>query len=405
MTARFSRLLSFFLLALLPVPAFAQCRNQQDRHCWNLQYILYSAETDFREFHRAKAPHLDASVGAASVQCRNDAWLNDVRMYFCSGNLSPAETEEWYSKTLADLHELQYLWQFKVESPGTDHFVDAGPSGCEVPPQDGTYITDGPYLGQCPVHLQTVRQPDDRYNVELWIDSYSSPYLVRNPYVSQNNVLQFASKSPSPTAPAAAPQGAVALAQTGESAPSDPPVVASRAVDVVCDNLCQELKKVLDDRKTAFALVNGRAAPQNGSNADPTPVAIKLTGSSYCSVNSLPQAMRYPSSNEIARIGVRSVATTDGPLTVTPGTQYVCYWPETSPAAAESQFRGLISLLQTIIPRYWSTLEQSQTDELSGAKVTVWSVHDSTKKTVVRLYLTGESVGLHVDAFGSSGAR
>lgn len=405
MTAKLSRILSFLLLALLPVPAFAQCRNQQDRHCWNLQYMLYAAETDFREFHGAKAPQLDASVGAATVRCRNDAWLNDVRMYFCSGNLSPAEAEEWYSKTLADLHQLQYLWQFNVESPGSDHFVDAGPVSCEVPPQDGTYITDGPYLEQCPVHLQTVRQPDDRYNVELWIDSYSSPYLVRNPYVSRNNVLQFASKSPSPVPSAAPPQPVAAPARTAESAPSDPPVVASRTAEAVCDNLCQELKKVLDDRKTAFTLVNGTAAPQNGSDADPTPAAIKLTGSSYCSVNSLPQVMRYPSSNEVARTGVRSVATTDGRLSVTPGTQYVCYWPETSRAAAESQFRGLISLLQTIIPRYWSTLEQSQTDELSGAKVTVWSVHDSTKKPVVRLYLTGESVGLHVDAFGSSGTR
>lgn len=405
MTARLSRLLSFFLLALLPFPAFAQCRDQQDRHCWNLQYILYAAETDFREFHALKAPHLDASVGAADVPCRNDAWLNDVRMYFCSGNLSPAEAEEWYSKTLADLHQLQYLWQFKVESPGTDHSVDAGPPGCEVPPQDGAYITDGPYLGQCPVHLQTVRQPDDRYNVELWIDSYSSPYLVRNPFVSRNSVLQFASKSPSPAAPSATAQPAVAPSRTAESAPSDSSVVASRSVEPVCDNLCQELKKVLDDRKTAFTLVNGNAAPQNSSNDDPTPAAIKLTGSSYCSVNSVPPAMRYPSSTEMAQANVRSVATKDGPLNATPGTQYVCYWPENSPAAAESQFRGLISSFQTIIPRYWSTHEQSQTDELSGAKVTVWSVHDSTRKPVVRLYLTGESVGLHVDASASSGTR
>jgi hypothetical protein len=115
--------------------------------------------------------------------------------------------------------------------------------------------------------------------------------------------------------------------------------------------------------------------------------------------------VRYSSSNAIAQVNVRSVATQDDPLNVAQGTQYVCYWPENSPAAAESQFRELISLLQTIMPTYWSTHEQSQTDELSGAKVTVWSVHDSTKKPVVRLYLTGESVGLHVDASDSSGTR
>lgn len=405
MTRSFLRLLSFCLLALLPIPALAQCRNQQDRHCWNLQYILYSAETDFREFHAAKAPHPDASVGAADVPCRNDAWLNDVRVYFCRGNLSSAAAEEWYARTLADLHQLQYLWQFNVQSPGTDHFVDAGPFGCEVPPQDGGYITDGPYLGQCPVHLQTVREPDDRYDVELWIDSYSSPYLVRNPYVSRNSVLQFAAKSPSPGAPAVTPRPVAAAARTAASAQSDPSVVASLTDEAVCDNLCQELKKVLDDRKTAFTLVNGTVPPQNGSNGDLAPAAIKLTGSSYCSVNSVPRATRYPSSDEIARATVRSVATTDGPLNAATGTQYVCYWPENSRAAAESQFRGLISLLQAIIPAYWSTDEQSETDELSGARVTVWSIHDSTKKPVVRLYLSGESVGLHVDASDSSVTR
>lgn len=406
MTARLSYFLPLFLVTLLPVPAFAQCRDQQDRHCWNLQYILYSAETDFRDLHGPKAPHLDASVGAAQVQCRNDAWLNDVRMYFCSGNLSPAEAEEWYSKTMADLRQLQYLWQFKVESTGTNQFVNAGPPGCEVPAQDGAFISDGPYLGQCPVHLQKVRQADDRDEVELWINSYSSPYLARNPYVSPINTLQFASKSPSPGTPATTPQPVLVPSRTAGSAARESSVVASRSTEATCDTLCQELKKVLDDRKTAFKLVNSAAATQSTSSSDSAPAAIKLTGSSYCSVNSTPSSpMRYALSSEVPRANVRSVATTDAPISVAPGTQYVCYWPENSPSAAEGQFRGLISLLQAMIPSYWSTHEQSQTDELSGAKVTVWSVQDSARKPVVRLYLSGESVGLHVDASDSPGAR
>lgn len=404
MTARLSCVASFFLIVLVPVPALAQCRDQQDRHCWNLQYILYSAQTDFRDFHGRSAPHPDTSVGAA--ECRNDAWLNDVRMYFCSGNVSPAEAEQWYSKTMADLHQLQYLWQFKVESTGTDHFVDAGPPGCEVPAQDGVYITDGPYLGQCPVHLQTVRQADDRSEVELWINSYSSPSLVANPYVSRTNILQFASKSPSPAAPAAAPQPAAHPSPASESAARESAIVPSRSTGAICDELCQELKKVLDDRKTAFKLVNSAATTQSASGSDPAPTAIKLPGTSYCSVNSVPSApMRYASSSEVAQAKVRSVTTKEVPIAAAPGTQYVCYWPENSPTAAESQFRELISLLQTIIPSYWSTHEQSQKDELSGAKVTVWSVHDSARKPVVRLYLSGESVGLHVDASDPSGAR
>lgn len=396
MTARLSWVISFFLFVLLPIPSRAQCRDQQDRHCWNLQYILYAAQTDFRDFDGRNAPHPDASVGAAHVECQKDAWLNDVRMYFCSGNLSPAEAEDWYSKTMADLHQLQYLWQFKVESTGTDHFVDAGPPGCEVPSQDGGYITDGPYFGDCPVHLQTVRQADGRDEVKLWINSYSSPSLVRNPYVSRNNVLQFASQSPSP---AAAPMPAAHPSPASEPAPRESAVVASRSTDAICDELCQELKKVLDDRKTAFKLVNSAAANQSPRTADPAPTAIKLTGSSYCSVNSVPSVpMRYAPSSEVPQAKVRSVTTKETPIVAATGAQYVCYWPGNSAAAAERQFRGLISLLQTIIPSYWLAQEQSQTDELSGAKVTVWSVHDSAQKPVVRLYLSGESVGLHVDA-------
>ena len=36
----------------------------------------------------------------------------------CSAEVPAQEAEEWYAKTMADLHELQYLWQFKSESPG-----------------------------------------------------------------------------------------------------------------------------------------------------------------------------------------------------------------------------------------------------------------------------------------------
>lgn len=438
MNARLVFLFSVSLLGFLPAPAFAQCKNQNDRHCWNLQYILYAAQTDFRELRGVrgvKQPRLDASVGAAQVPCHPDTWLNNVAMYMCYAELPAADGQAWYAKTMADLQQLQYSWQFKVESSGTDHYVDAGPPGCEVAPQDGRYITDGPYVGQCPFHLQTVRQTDGSDEVSLWVTSYASPYLVRNPYVSPSGTMQWAAKAPAPApqraipatqtaSPAAASTGiaeptvatsttafsqavatptAVALPPAtliAEASPTSQPATSAnnaRKGDTVCDDLCQGLKKVLDDRRTAFRLVNS-ANNQNAAGAGSGSAAaiVKLSGSSHCTVNSAPPPT--PSANDSSRGSLRSVASRD-PSAASPATaQYVCYWPEDSAAAAQSQFRGLISLLQTIIPAYWSSQEQDQTDELSGAKMTVWSVQDSARKPVVRLYLSGESVGLHVDA-------
>lgn len=438
MNARLVFLFSVSLLGFLPAPAFAQCKNQNDRHCWNLQYILYAAQTDFRELRGVrgvKQPRLDASVGAAQVPCHPDTWLNNVAMYMCYAELPAADGQAWYAKTMADLQQLQYSWQFKVESSGTDHYVDAGPPGCEVAPQDGRYITDGPYVGQCPFHLQTVRQTDGSDEVSLWVTSYASPYLVRNPYVSPSGAMQWAAKAPAPApqralpatqtaSPAAASTGiaeptvatsttafsqavatpaAVALPPAtliAEASPASQPATSAnnaRKGDTVCDDLCQGLKKVLDDRRTAFRLVNS-ANNQNAAGAGSGSAAaiVKLSGSSHCTVNSAPPPT--PSANDPSRGSLRPVASRD-PSAASPATaQYVCYWPEDSAAAAQSQFRGLISLLQTIIPAYWSSQEQDQTDELSGAKMTVWSVQDSARKPVVRLYLSGESVGLHVDA-------
>ena len=163
--------LSLFCASFFAIPTSAQCKNQQDRACWSLQYILYAAETDFREFRgstplkpgdpKLTPPNPDLSVGSIHVPCHTDFWLaSEVPVYMCSAELPAQEAEEWYAKTMADLHELQYLWQFKSESPGADHYVDAGPQGCDPPHLETTnygpyhvqelYIAEGPYLGQCP---------------------------------------------------------------------------------------------------------------------------------------------------------------------------------------------------------------------------------------------------------------
>lgn len=401
MSKRFAWVLSVFFLGFLPIRTFAQCKNQQDRHCWNLQYILYAAQTDFRELRAPKAPRLDASWGAADVPCHTDAWLNNVAMFVCNAELSPADSEQWYAKTMTDLRQLQYLWQFQVELAGTDHYVDAGPRDCEIAPQDRGYITDGPYWGQCPLHLQTVRQSDGSDEVFLWVNSYASPYLARNPYLSPSSTMQWAAKAPAPAPQHATPPvvatSPAASAQIVEAAPASPPAARESKVDAVCDELCQGLKKVLDDRRTAFKLVHGGGGAKINSNAGSSAATMRLFGSSNCSVNSLPSPeVLYTAPNQVSEVNLRPAGSRS--VGSSPALQYVCYWPENSAATAEKQFRELVSVLQTLVPANWWVHEQSQTDELSGAKMTVWSVQDTTKKPVVRLYLSGESVGLHVDA-------
>lgn len=172
MSMRLSRLFSLFCFGFVPIPVLAQCKDQP---CRNLQYILYAAQTDFREFRAMRTPGPDASAGAAKVPCQMSAWANNVPMYICYAQVPLAAGQEWYAKTIAALTVLQYSWHFKIDSPASDHFVDGGPPDCEVPP------ANGPYIDQCPLHLQAVKQPDGTAKLYLWVNSYSSPYLVHKP--------------------------------------------------------------------------------------------------------------------------------------------------------------------------------------------------------------------------------
>jgi hypothetical protein len=140
--------------------------------------MLYAAQTDYREFRAMKTPGPDASVGATKVPCQVSTWANNVPMYICYAQVPLADAQEWYTKTISTLQELQYLWKFKIDSLAADHYVDGGPEGCEVPP---VTADEGPYLGQCPLHLQVVKQSDGTAKLYLWLNSYSSPYLVHKP--------------------------------------------------------------------------------------------------------------------------------------------------------------------------------------------------------------------------------
>jgi len=318
----------FFLLGLsfvLPVCALAQCKDQL---CQNLQNILYASVTDFREYRTNSAAAPDLSLEGAKIPCQMSVWANNVPMYICYAQIPFPSAESWYTSTLADLRILQPAWQFKINSPVSDHFVDAGLPDCEVP------ATEGPYRGHCPLHLQITKDTDGTAKVYLWISSLSSPYLVNRP-------------------PGPAKKNAMV------------PVVGG------CDELCQGLKKAFEARVNSFDDL--RAAKGNGGMSEAT---IKLPGAGACAVN------------KALKSGSREA-----------GTQYVCYWPETSVSAADARFGNLISRFQILAPSTWSIRQEDQPEELTGAKVKAWCAVEPAGKQEVCIYISGESVGLHIKSW------
>jgi hypothetical protein len=444
MNRKISWLLSLFCASFFAVPTFAQCRNQQDRSCWSLQYILYAAETDFREFRgstplkprdrKLTPPNPDLSVGAIHVPCHSDVWLSsEVGVYICSADVPAQEAEEWYAKTMADLHELQYLWQFKSESPGADdadHYVDAGPQGCEVARLEttnyggyhleGPYIADGPYLGQCPLHLQTVRQSDGTARISFWLNS--SVNLARNPAPPSRALeLSASAKSeapqpraasalaPAPPPPAATAAPATPAPATADNLRAEPALEHSLARSSKrygdCDDLCQGLKKVLENRASSFRQLGVRSGSSVASKTTLLGDTVKLSGAGSCVINAEPSAsMRSSARNEpvsgahFAPVSTKGTKATSSRALGRPATQYVCYWPQDSEAAAESEFLDLAGLLRLLIPSSWLTQQSIEADELSGAQRTVWSARDSKNRAAIGLYRIGRSVGLHISA-------
>lgn len=446
MKVRISSLLFLFIASLFAVPTFAQCKNQQDRACWSLQYILYAAETNFREFRgspplnpsdrKLMPPGPDLSVGAIHVPCHTDFWLSsEVPVYMCSAEVPVQDAEEWYAKTMADLHELQYLWQFKSDSPGLDHYVEAGPQGCEVAQVKtntyGTshgeepYIVHGPYLGQCPLHLQTVRQADGMARISFWLNS--SLNLAPDPSLASKSLGWSASaETVSPQSSAASdPGSAVGSASATPATTSrrstttnklgadtvrsesemESTVERSSKRHVDCDELCQGLKRVLENRASSFRQLGAGRGSSMESKSTAVEDTIKLSGAGSCSINAVP----YPSTQSSARnelnlgahvapVSTRSSRATISRVATRQATQYVCYWPKESEGSAETEFQDLAGLLTTLIPSSWSTEQKIAADELSGAQVTVWSARDARKRAAIRLYMSGRSVGLHISA-------
>jgi hypothetical protein len=225
-----------FVVLFLPASGAAQCKDQL---CRNLQNILAGAVTDFREYRANRIAVPDVSVTGAQVPCQMTAWANNVPMLMCYAQIPYQGEESWYAGALQSLRSLEPAWQFKIDSPAADHFVDAGPADCVVPD------TEGPYLGHCPLHLQATKQNDGTAKVYLWTSSLSSPYLVNRP-----------------------------------PAPAKKTAPAAVAVSNGCDDLCQGLKRAFEARASAFEDL--RAAKTSGAVSD---VTIKLAGAAQCAVN------------------------------------------------------------------------------------------------------------------------
>jgi hypothetical protein len=323
MNRKIIQAISVLFFGLLPIPALAQCN---DPVCQNLQNILDAAVTDFREYRANKIAGPDVSIEGTKVPCQTSIWANNVPMYICYAQVPIADSAKWYARTLQALQGLNPTWHFQITSPGDDHYVDAGPPDCEVPPNEG------PYVGQCPLHLQAAKQSDGTAKLYLWMNSLSSPYLLKRHPVA-----------PSKTVPATVSGG--------------------------CDDFCQNLKKAFEARANAFEDL--RIVKSDGTSQ----ATVKLGGAKECIVKG---ASGSPSDHT--------------------GTQFVCYWRETSGSAAEARFRDLVSRLQVLIPSNWSAHQENELEDSTGVDVTAWYGIEPGGKHDVRVYVSGESVGLHITA-------
>jgi hypothetical protein len=323
MNRKIIQVISIFFFGLLPIPAIAQCNDQL---CKNLQNIQDAAITDFREYRASRAAGPDVSIEGTKIPCQTSAWVNNVSMYICYVQVPFADAAKWYARALQALQSLNPTWHFQIKSPGEDHYVEAGPPDCEVPPNEG------PYLGQCPLHLQVAKQNDGTTKLYLWMNSLSSPYLLNRP-------------------------------------PPPPSKTVSPTVGGGCDDFCQGLKKAFEARANAFEDIRSVKSDETA------PATVKLEGAEACTVNgALPS---HPDHT---------------------GTQFVCFWREASSSAADIRFRDLVSRLQVLIPSSWATRQENELDDLTGAEMTAWYGVEPGSKHDVRVYVSSESVGLHITA-------
>ena len=179
--------LSALFFPFFQAPTLAQCNDQQ---CRNLEAILDEAVTDFRGYRANRISSPDVSIEGTAVPCQMSVWANNVPMYICYAKVPSPESQKWYARTLQILQGLNPTWHFQIKSSGEDHYVDAGPPGCEIPPNDG------PRRGECPLHLQTMKQGDGTSKLYLWMNSISSPYLLKPAAPAPSKTISSAASIP-----------------------------------------------------------------------------------------------------------------------------------------------------------------------------------------------------------------
>jgi hypothetical protein len=162
-----------------------------DSLCLTLQSVFDAALIDFREYRADTSsdspipPVPDLSLDLAKVNCRLSLWANNVPMYRCAAQQPLAGADIWFRNVLQTAKILKPRWQATSQTQGSDTIVDFGPAGCSP-----TAADDGPYQGQCPLHLLFSKQADGNAIVQLWMNSLTSSYLV--PYEPLPNQLQRA---------------------------------------------------------------------------------------------------------------------------------------------------------------------------------------------------------------------
>ena len=306
------------LFSLLPVSAAAQCKDQL---CSSIQNILDAAAIDFRGYIAHRVPLPEVSTESTKVPCAMSTWANNVPMLICYAQVPFGNATNWYGRAIDALKLFSPSWHFNIKTPGDDRYVDAGPPDCEPT------ATEGPYIGQCPLHLEVSKQPDGSAKVYLIVNSLSSSYL-----------LHHTPLSPTPAKPAQS--GPAGISVSGASG---------------CDEFCQALKKAFEARTSSFA----GAPPAN------------LPGAKDCLVK-------------------KASATSDS------GTKFVCYWREASASAGEARFRDLVARLEILVPSDWTSHQEDELDEQTGAPLIAWHAAEPGAKHEVCIYLSADAVGLHI---------
>jgi hypothetical protein len=171
-------------------------------------------------------------------------------------------------------------------------------------------------------------------------DGSAKIYLIVNS-LSSPYLLQHIAASPAPAKPPPSAPTGVSLSGTSG-----------------CDEFCQGLKKAFEARTNNFAGL--------------TP--SKLPGAKDCLVKKVS-------------------ATSDA------GAEFVCYWQEASTTASEARFRDLVARLQILLPSDWSSHQENELDEQTGASLIAWHADEPGAKHDVRVYLSAEAVAIHINAW------